>query len=121
MIILHSKQYTCPVDVSLSFVNGKWKILILSHLHQAGSKGFSALRENLPGISEKMLTQQLRELERDQLIVKTVLSEKPYRVEYGLTAHGRSFVPLFEFLSQWGVRYLKENGIDYIQDQHLYK
>lgn len=121
MITLHSRQYTCPIDVSLAFINGKWKILILSHLHQFERKGFSALRENLPGISEKMLTQQLRELERDRLIIKTVLSEKPYRVEYSLTEHGRSFAPLFEFLSHWGIRYLKENGIDYIKDQHLYK
>lgn len=109
------------MDVSLHFVSGKWKILILSHLQQFEKKGFSELRNNLPGVSEKMLAQQIKELERDNLIFKTILSLKPYRVEYQLTEFGKSFAPLFEFLSTWGIHYLKEHGIDYLQDQHLYK
>ncbi|KAA2239499.1 helix-turn-helix transcriptional regulator [Chitinophaga agrisoli] len=121
MITLHSKTFTCPIDVSLHFVNGKWKILILSHLHRFEKKSFSEIRDNLPGISEKMLTQQLKQLEIDGLITKTVLSEKPYRVEYALTPLGSSFAPLYEFLSKWGITYLKENSIDYLKDQSLYK
>ena len=121
MIQFNGKAYTCPVDVSLSFVSGKWKILILAHLHQFERKGFSEIRENLPGISEKMLSQQLKQLEKDQLISKTVLSEKPYRVEYTLTETGKSFSPLFSFLSKWGMEFLKKHGIDYLKDQHLYK
>jgi DNA-binding HxlR family transcriptional regulator len=121
MINLHSKTYTCPIDVALEFISGKWKILILSHLHRFERKGFSEIRENLPGISEKMLAQQLKELERDKLLSKKVLSLKPYRVEYSLTEQGKSFAPVYEFLSQWGINYLKENGIDYIKDQQLYK
>ena len=121
MIKLNGKEYTCPVDVSLSFVEGKWKILILSHLHQFEKKGYSEIRENLPGVSEKMLSQQLKQLEKDDLISKTVLSEKPYRVEYSLTELGKSFAPLYSFLSNWGVAFLKEHGIDYLKDQHLYK
>lgn len=121
MIKLNDKLYTCPVDVSLSFISGKWKILILSHLFQFDKKGFSEIRENLPGISEKMLSQQLKHLEKDDLISKTVLSLKPYRVEYSLTEKGRSLSPLFSFLSHWGIEFLKTNGIDYMKDQHLYK
>ncbi|MVT09199.1 winged helix-turn-helix transcriptional regulator [Chitinophaga tropicalis] len=121
MIRLNNKTYTCPVDVTLSFIGGKWKILILSHLNIFKDRGFSEIRDNLPGVSEKMLVQQLKELERDQLIEKKVLSLKPLRVQYNLTEKGRSFTPLFEFLSGYGVSYLKENGIDYIKDQHLYK
>ncbi len=121
MIKWNNKEFTCPVDVSLSFISGKWKILILSHLCQIEKKGFSDLRENLPGISEKMLSQQLKQLEKDQLISKSVLSLKPYRVEYSLTDTGKSFGPLFTFLSQWGITFLKRKGIDYIKDQHLYK
>lgn len=121
MITLRERTYTCPVDVSLSFIDGKWKILILSHLHQFEKNGFSGLRENMPGVSEKMLTQQLKELEKDGLIIKSVLSRKPYRVEYSLTALGQSLSPLTEFLSKWGIGYLKDNGIDYLKDQHLYK
>lgn len=121
MISLNNKTYTCPVDVTLGFIGGKWKLLILSHLHQYSKRNYVEIRNNLPGVSEKMLSQQLKELERDKLLGKTVLSRKPYRVEYFLTAQGKSLSPLYEFVSQWGIRYLKEQGIDYIKDQELYK
>lgn len=68
-----------------------------------------------------MLVQQLKELERDLLIEKKVISLKPYRVQYNLTETGRSLSPLFEFMSEYGINYLKKNGIDYIKDQQLYK
>jgi DNA-binding HxlR family transcriptional regulator len=121
MIKLNNKNYTCPVDVTLSLVGGKWKILILSHLNQFERKSFSEIRKNLPGISEKMLIQQLKELQRDNLVDKEVLSEKPFRVEYFLTVQGKSLSPLFQFLSKWGIDYLKQNDIDYLKDQQLYK
>ncbi|HYG38639.1 MAG TPA: helix-turn-helix domain-containing protein [Cytophagales bacterium] len=121
MIKLNDKLYTCPIDVSLSFVSGKWKILILSHLFQFDKKGFSEIKENLPGISEKMLSQQLKQLEKDDLISKATLSLKPHRVEYSLTEKGRSLSPLFSFLSNWGITFLKNNAIDYMKDQYLYK
>lgn len=121
MIELNGKTFTCPVDVTLGLVGGKWKLLILFHLHYFTKKSYSEIRVNLPGVSEKMLSQQLKELERDQLIFKKQLSVKPNRVEYLLTERGKTLGPLYEFLSQWGIDYLKENNIDYIQDQHLYK
>ena len=121
MIRLHNKTYTCPVDVTLGFIGGKWKLLILSHLHQFDKKSYSEIRDNLPGVSEKMLSQQLKELERDNLLEKNILSVKPYRVEYFLSKEGQSLAPLYEFVSQWGISYLKKNGIDYLKDQHLYK
>ena len=121
MIRLHDKQYTCPIDLSLSFIGGKWKILILSHLYYQDNRSYSQFKINLPGISEKMLSQQLKELERDKLIVKSIVSKKPYRVEYSLTDQGKSLTPLYQFLSEWGMQYLKHYGIDYLKDQHLYK
>lgn len=121
MITLNNKVYTCPVDVTLGFIGGKWKLLILSQLHHFDKKSYAEIRDNLPGVSEKMLSQQLKELERDLLIEKKVLSKKPYRVEYALAAAGKSLAPLYEFTSEWGIAYLKTNGIDYLQDQHLYK
>lgn len=121
MILLNNKHYTCPVDVTLDFVGGKWKILILSHLNQFGGRSYSDIKKNLPSVSEKMLSQQLKELERDKLIVKTILSEKPYRVAYDLSQQGKTLHPLFAFLSRWGITYLKQNGIDYEKDQQLYK
>lgn len=121
MIKLNNRTYTCPIDVTLGFIAGKWKLLILSHLHRFDKKNYAEIRNNLPGISEKMLSQQLRELERDNLIEKTIISLKPYRVEYFLSNDGKSLAPLYEFLSEWGMNYLTANGINYLKDQHLYK
>jgi DNA-binding HxlR family transcriptional regulator len=121
MIQLNNKTYTCPVDVTLGYIGGKWKLLILSHLHIFEKKSYSEIRDNLPGISEKMLSQQLKELERDNLIGKSILSLKPYRVKYFLSEDGKSLSPLYEFISSWGIKHLSKHGIDYLQDQHLYK
>jgi DNA-binding HxlR family transcriptional regulator len=78
-------------------------------------------KDNLPGISEKMLSQQLKELEKDGLIKKEIIARKPYRVQYQLTPSGKEFGPFYRFASKWGISYLKTNGIEYEQDQHLYK
>ncbi len=121
MILLKGKKYTCPVDVTLGLIGGKWKLLILFHLHYFEKRSYSEIKINLPGISEKMLSQQLKELESDTLISKNQLSVKPNRVEYFLTERGKSLGPLYGFISKWGIDYLMENNIDYIQDQHLYK
>src|ERR1700761_5070180 len=120
MITLNGKTYTCPVDVTLGLIGGKWKLLILFHLHYFTRKGYGDFKANLPGISEKMLSQVLKELERDKLIAKEQLSVKPVRVEYYLTERGKTLGPLYEFVSKWGIDYLMENKIDYIKDQHLY-
>jgi DNA-binding HxlR family transcriptional regulator len=121
MISLNGKTYTCPVDVTLGLVGGKWKLIILFHLYYFTRKSYTEIKDNLPRISEKMLWQQLNEMERDQLISKQILSAKPRRVEYTLTEKGKSLAPVYETFSKWGIEYLQENGIDYIQDQHLYK
>jgi DNA-binding HxlR family transcriptional regulator len=102
-------------------IGGKWKILILSHLHQFERRGFSEIRNNLPNVSEKMLMRQLNELKRNNLIDKKIVSLKPYRVEYFLTEFGESLNPLYVFMSKWGIDYLKQHNIDYLKDQQLYK
>ncbi len=121
MIKLNNITYSCPIDFSLSFVHGKWKILLLSHLNEYEKRGFVDIKKNMIGISEKMLSQQLKQLEKDELIVKKILSLKPFRVEYSLSETGKSLSPLFSFLSTWGMDMLKKEGIDYIKDQELYK
>ncbi|RZK99104.1 MAG: transcriptional regulator [Pedobacter sp.] len=121
MIKLNNKTYTCPIDLTLSFVGGKWKLLILSHLYNYESRSYSEIRDNLPGVSEKMLSQQLKELDHDQFIKKDILSKKPLRVMYSLTEQGKSLSDLYELTSNWGIAYLKRHGIDYLKDQHLYK
>ncbi|MEK8106371.1 helix-turn-helix domain-containing protein [Micromonospora sp. M12] len=82
--------YICGIDAALDVVSGKWKGLILWELEAHGVRRFAQLRRGLPGVSEKMLTQHLRELEEDGLVHRKVHAEVPPRVEYSLTAHGRT-------------------------------
>jgi len=102
-----------PIDITMGLIGGKWKLLILFHLHYFTKKSYSEFKANLPGISDKMLSQQLKELVRDQLVCKNQISSKPYRVEYNLTEKGKSLGPLYEFIRKWGIDYLKEYSIGY--------
>ncbi|RYY61688.1 MAG: transcriptional regulator [Chitinophagaceae bacterium] len=117
MVRLNNKIYSCPVDVALSFIGGKWKILILSHLKNNQNRGFAELKSIYPRLSEKMLAQQLKELERDELIIKNTVSVKPLRVQYNLSERGLTLSPLFKYLSKFGLDYLKRNNIDYVKEQ----
>lgn len=121
MIKLKNKIFTCPIDVALHFISGKWKILILSYLYYGPPRRFSQIKNNLPGISEKVMLQQLAQLQADGLIKKIILTKKPLTVEYSLTEKGETFAPIIEHLSEWGINYLRKKGIDYIKDQNLFK
>ncbi|MEH0018592.1 MAG: helix-turn-helix domain-containing protein [Desulfobacter sp.] len=105
MIEWNSKEYRCPVEVTMAILSGKWKCLMLWHLYD-GPKRYIALEKVVPGVSQKMLTQQLRELEKDGLVDRTVYPEIPPRVEYKLTALGRSAFPILEMMHSWGVTHL---------------
>ena len=94
----------CPVMITLSLIGSKWKISILWALFN-GKKRFGELRRLLGNISQKVLTAQLRELEADGLVLRTVYSEVPPRVEYELTEQGRTLRPVFKALWDWGVEY----------------
>lgn len=91
----------CGVEVTLNLIGGKWKGLILWHLCQKTLR-FSQLQRRTHGITQKMLTQQLRELERDGLIHREVYPQVPPRVEYSLTTQGQSLSPLLQAMCQWG-------------------
>ena len=93
--------YRCTVEVTLGAIGGKWKAVILWHLSHKTLR-FSQLRRRLPGITQKMLTQQLRELERDGLLHREVFAEVPPRVEYSLTELGRTLRPLLSLMCEWG-------------------
>ncbi len=99
--------YRCGVEVTLSVIGGKWKGLILWHLRLKTLR-FSQLQRRLQSVTQKMLTQQLRELEADGLISRRVYAEVPPRVEYSLTARGQSVVPFLEMMCAWGQDYLRE-------------
>jgi len=95
----------CPVEVTLSVIGGKWKPLILWHLSEGGVRRFLELQRTIPGITRKMLTQHLRELERDGVVTRQIFDEMPIRVEYSLTKYGRTLRPLMRVLSDWGSKH----------------
>ncbi|MFJ9391859.1 winged helix-turn-helix transcriptional regulator [Nocardioides sp. NPDC101246] len=101
--------YICGIDAALDVVSGKWKGLILWELDTYDVRRFAELRRGLPGVSEKMLTQHLREMEQDGLVHREVYAEVPPRVEYSLTEHGRSLNTALGPLGAWGIdRILRE-------------
>jgi len=86
----------------MDVISGKWKVLILWELAEHGTRRFAELRRGLPGVSEKMLTQHLREMEADELVRRRVYPEVPARVEYSLTDQGTSLNTALETLGAWG-------------------
>lgn len=96
------KAAKCPAETTLEVIGGRWKVLILWQLLQ-GVKRFSELQRALKGISQKMLTQQLREMERDRIIAREVFPQVPPKVEYSLTPHGESLRTVVEAMCEWGM------------------
>ena len=97
----------CPVETTLTLIGNKWKVLILRDL-LSGTKRFSELKRSLNGVSQKVLTTQLRAMEADGLVHRVVFAEVPPRVEYSLTELGRSLKPILDAMVEWGTAY-KEN------------
>lgn len=95
---------SCEMAYSLNLVSGRWKMLILCRLNH-GKQRFSELRKNIIGITERILTLQLRELEKDLLIKRTVYAEVPPRVDYELTEIGEQLVKIWEPLHEWGINH----------------
>ncbi len=102
-----SRLPQCPMDLALNVIDGKWKIQILWHLSRQTLR-FNELQRRLPQVTQKILTQQLRQLEQDRLIQRRVFAEVPPRVEYSLTEWGRSLQPVFQALCQWGGEYRQQ-------------
>lgn len=97
----------CPINATIKVLGGKWKVLILFNLNQ-GTKRFNELKREMPGVTQRMLTNQLRELEADQIISRKVYPEVPPRVEYTLTAIGKTLTPVLEALKKWGACYIRK-------------
>lgn len=95
----------CPVTQAQDIISGKWKIIILWHLGTQ-TRRFNELQKLLPNISKGILTQQLRELENDQMVHREVYKELPPKVEYSLTPLGRSFLPILDSMGEWSKKHL---------------
>ncbi|MEU5659138.1 helix-turn-helix domain-containing protein [Streptomyces sp. NPDC047737] len=106
--------YICGIDAALDVVSGKWKGLILWELDTHRVRRFSELRRGLAGVSEKMLTQHLREMEEDGLVHRKVYAEVPPRVEYSLTEHGRTLNQALEPLGAWGTERTRRERLEAI-------
>lgn len=103
--------YHCPVDATIERIGGKYKALILWHLID-GTMRFGELRKVVAQATPKMLTQQLRELEEDGLVTRTVYPVVPPKVEYALTELGMSIRPILSAMYDWGEGYLRSEGIE---------
>ena len=104
----HNKKYYCYFELTLQVIGGKWKSIIIYHLGKAGVLRFGELKKAIPNVTEKMLTQQLRELEEDKMILRKVYRQVPPKVEYSLTKFGETIMPALMTLREWGITYEKE-------------
>jgi DNA-binding HxlR family transcriptional regulator len=110
------EEFYCPVKLTADVIGGKWKPLILFYLED-GTKRFGELRKRIPGLTKKMLTQHLRELERDQVVHRKVYAVVPPKVEYSLTRHGESLKPILKLMSVWGTKHRARYGIPKAQSR----
>jgi DNA-binding HxlR family transcriptional regulator len=94
----------CPCEYALRYIGGAWKILIVAYLVRGKVRRHAEIKRLLPGITAKMLTQQLREMEHDGLVERTVYAEVPPKVEYKLTALGETLLPVLEAMYAWGAQ-----------------
>lgn len=103
-------RYSCPVELTLDVVGGKWKPLILWELRRR-PRGFNALHAAIPSVSHKVLTQQLRALERDGIIARTIHEGRVRTVTYELSQFGRTLHPVLDALARWGKLHFRDLGV----------
>ncbi|MEK4998245.1 winged helix-turn-helix transcriptional regulator [Paenibacillus sp. FSL H7-0918] len=99
-----SNKEACPVEFTLDVIGGKWKGILIYHLID-GTKRFNEFRRICPGITQRMLTLQLRELEEDGVVHREVYHQVPPKVEYSLTEFGKTLIPIIKLMKDWGEVY----------------
>ena len=102
-------KHSCPVDATIRLIGGKYKPMILWHLVNKPLR-HGEIQRIVPQATPKMLTQQLRELEADNIVNREVFPVVPPKVEYSLTDFGRSLVPILTMMYEWGAKYMEESG-----------
>lgn len=106
---MNKTKVTCEIEITLLAMGGKWKPLILYYLIECGTKRFGEIMSYLHSASQKTLTKQLRELEKDGLISRKVYAEVPPKVEYSITEKGHSLLPILELMCEWGEKNTPED------------
>ncbi|MBS1738029.1 MAG: helix-turn-helix transcriptional regulator [Bacteroidetes bacterium] len=101
LFLLNGKEYHCAMDITMHFIGGKWKTVVLWYLRN-NKKRFSELKKLIPDITEKMLSLQLKNLENDGIVARKHYPEIPPRVEYYLTDFGKTLIPTLEEIAKWG-------------------
>ena len=110
MYYFRNKAFPCSASLAMQFIGGRWKTVILHHLQK--KKRYSELRKELPLVTERTLSLQLKEMESDGLILRTVTTDtRPLRVEYELTPLGKSLSPVLQAISVWGLQVAKKNTL----------
>lgn len=99
-------NYRCEIEITLEVISGKWKSLIMWHLGQEDVIRFNEFRRRIPDISQKMLTQQLRNLEEAGLVDRKIYQQVPPMVEYSLTDMGKELIPILDAMDVWGKKYV---------------
>lgn len=105
-------SYNCGFELTLELMGGKWKGLILWQLHENKVLRYGELQRSIPGITQKMLTQQLREMETTNLINRKAYNQIPPKVEYSLSEHGKNLGDILISMKDWGVEYSKDNDVE---------
>ena len=110
MIKLHNKLFPCPTSAAMELIGGKWKSVILMHLIDR-KKRYNELRKELPSVTERTLSLQLKQLEKDDLVSRKVYTKKPpLKVEYSLTEFGKTVIPIVQAITEWGILAAYEKG-----------
>lgn len=106
-------ENSCPVTATMKVLGGKWKAILINAIYHTSPARFGELKRSVKGITQSMLTQQLRELEDDGLISRKIYAEIPPRVEYTLTEFGLTLSPILQSMAEWGkqYRFKKQNGM----------
>jgi len=109
---MRERTYHCPVEVTVDVIGGKWTPVVLAQLKENDCLRFSQIRRLIPDITEKMLTQRLRELEQLGIVHRTLVSATPPHVEYALTAEGRSLAPVLQAMHDWGAQWATDKRLN---------
>jgi DNA-binding HxlR family transcriptional regulator len=102
-------DYDCPIEATISIIGGKWKAISLYYLID-GSKRFNELVSLLETVSSRILSKQLKELEIEGIITRSVYAETPPKVEYSLSNYGKTLIPVINLICEWGELHLKRTG-----------